>query len=745
MTDLSHLNDQQREAVLTTEGPLLVLAGAGSGKTRVLTERCAQIIRNGTPPWAVLAITFTNKAAGEIKERLVRILGAQGNDVWGMTFHAACVRFLRRDITALGYKTGFTIYDSDDQKRVMKEVMKTLNYDEKRVNPQAVLSMIGRAKDAEQDAKTMLASAPDDYFLKTVAECYDLYQKRLFEANALDFDDILALSVRLFREHPDILSHYQRRFSYILIDEYQDTNKLQYHLVSMLAASHRNLCVVGDDDQSIYGFRGATIENILNFERHYPEAKVIRLEQNYRSTGNILGAANNVISRNAGRKGKILWTGAGPGEPVKLIAALNENDEARFICETVLNGAAIGANFRDYCVLYRMNAQSSRVEAQLRLSGVPYKVVGGMKFFDRTEVKDMMAYLQIIHNPSDDLRLMRILNVPPRGVGGKGMAVIRALAARDGASCFDVIEQSDSYPELARLAPALKAFAANVRAWGMAAGSGYGTSSLPRTDPDIRAGAPPVPLAMLYDDVLERSGYARMLQDKDDDESRGRLENIYELKTNIAQYQEDAAEPSLGGFLDDTALFTDLDKYIEEDNAVTLMTMHSSKGLEFPNVFLAGMEEGIFPGMRSAHDPAAVEEERRLCYVGVTRARERLYVLCAGQRMLYGQTTHNFPSRFIEEMGLSQSRERQNGTPGCASPENPVRRGRTPGVPPKQNRAPKISIRKGDAITHKRFGKGVVLTVTPMGNDAMLEIAFDEGGTRKLMLNFASAFITAGG
>ncbi|MCL2002475.1 MAG: UvrD-helicase domain-containing protein [Oscillospiraceae bacterium] len=725
MTDLTHLNNEQREAVLTTEGPLLVLAGAGSGKTRVLTERCAEIIRNGTPPWAVLAITFTNKAAGEIKARLVSLLGAKGSDVWGMTFHAACVRFLRRDITALGYKSGFTIYDADDQKRVMKEVLKALNYDEKRVNPQAVLSIIGRAKDNELDAKALSESAPDDFFQRIAAECYGVYQKRLFEANALDFDDILALTVRLFRERRDILEHYQRRFSYILVDEYQDTNRLQYHIVSMLAAGHRNLCVVGDDDQSIYGFRGATIDNILSFERQYPEARVIRLEQNYRSTGNILRAANSVISKNYGRKGKTLWTGSEPGEPVKLIAALSENDEARFISETVLNGIAVGSNFRDFCVLYRMNAQSSRVEQQLRLSGIPYKVVGGTRFFDRAEIKDMMAYLQIIHNPDDDLRLMRVINVPARGVGGKGVAVIRALAARDGVSCFGVVEKAETYPELARLAAVLAAFAKTVRAWGLAAET--------------------LPLPMLYDDVLERSGYARMLTEKDDDESRGRLENVRELKTNIAQYQEDAEEPTLGGFLDDTALFTDLDKFDEGDNAVTLMTMHASKGLEFPAVFLAGMEEGIFPGVRSWHDPAAVEEERRLCYVAVTRARERLFVLRAEQRMLYGQTSHNLPSRFIEEMGVAPQAAREAPVfaerPGFGSPgrEGGVR----PAARPSPQPAPQLSISKGDAVAHKRFGKGVVLAVTPMGGDAMLEIAFEEGGTRKLMHKYAAAFLTA--
>jgi DNA helicase-2/ATP-dependent DNA helicase PcrA len=734
MHDLSHLNDKQREAVLATEGPLLVFAGAGSGKTRVLTERVAHIIRKGTPPWAVLAITFTNKAAKEIKERLDKILLPScapdapldaTSRCWAMTFHAACVRFLRRDIEALGYKSGFTIYDTDDSKRVMKEVLRALNYDEKRVIPAAVLSMIGKAKDLEQGPAEMIAASPGDFMVKTAAECYELYQKRLFEANALDFDDILAKTVRLFRENPDILAYYQKRFSYILVDEYQDTNRLQYNLISMLAAKHKNLCAVGDDDQSIYAFRGATIENILNFERHYPEAKVIRLEENYRSSGNILAAANKVISKNFGRKGKTLWTSADAGEPVRLIAALNENDEARFISETVMNGVAVGQNFRDFCVLYRMNAQSSQVERQLRLSGIPYKVVGGMKFFDRAEIRDMMAYLQVIHNPSDDLRLLRILNVPARGIGGKGMAVIRALAERDGRSCFEILEDADTYPELARLTPVLKNFASMIRAWGQASAA--------------------LPLTMLYDDVLERSGYARALTGKGDDESKTRLENTLELKSSIAQYEEDTVEPSLGGFLDDTALFSDLDNLDTEgedrDNTVTLMTMHAAKGLEFQTVFLTGMEEGIFPGIRSAYDPAAIEEERRLCYVGVTRARERLYVLCAAQRMLYGQTTHNLPSRFIGEMELvkpkPQIQEQPRPSAGLAPRGSQVRR-----VTPPQPPAPSFSVNKGDAITHKSFGRGVVIAVTPMGNDAMLEIAFDESGTKKLMRNHASKFLS---
>ncbi|MDR1692362.1 MAG: UvrD-helicase domain-containing protein [Oscillospiraceae bacterium] len=740
MHDISHLNERQREAVTTTEGPLLVLAGAGSGKTAVLTERCAMIIRQGTPPWAVLAITFTNKAAKEIKERLVRLLGKEGGDVWAMTFHAACVRILRREIAALGYNRSFTVYDTDDQKRVMKEVLKTLNIDEKRVSPQAVLSLIGKAKDSERDPKALAASAPDDYFTKLSAECYALYQKRLFDANALDFDDILALTVRLFRQEPEVLRYYQRRFSYILIDEYQDTNMLQYSLVSMLAAGHRNLCVVGDDDQSIYGFRGATIENILSFEKHYPEAKVVRLEQNYRSTGAILDTANRVIAKNMGRKGKTLWTGNGPGDPVRLTVARSENEEARFISETVLSGVSEGASYRDYCILYRMNAQSGRLETQLRMSGIPYKVVGGTRFYDRAEVKDMMAYLQIIHNPHDDLRLTRIINTPARGIGGKGVAVLQAMAARDGVSCFEVAEQADTYPELGRLAKTLTTFTREIRALGKLSGA--------------------VSLTDFYDAVLETSGYAKMLRDKDDEESRGRLENVMELKSSLQSYQENAEEASLGGFLDETALFTDLDKYEDADNTVTLMTIHAAKGLEFPSVFLVGMEEGIFPGSRSFLDPAAIEEERRLCYVAVTRAEKRLYVLCAEERLLYGQTSHNPPSRFIAEMGLEPAGRVPCAPAGSPFSDLPFSRnarrpersaprkapgGLMPDITPEPSRktAKALTLAKGDTVTHKRFGRGLVLTVTPMGDDAMLEIAFDENGTRKLMRNFAAPFLEA--
>lgn len=715
----SRLNKMQREAVLATEGPLLILAGAGSGKTAVLIERCAQIIKNGAPAWAILAITFTNKAAKEIRDRLEQSLGSDGREVWACTFHSACVRILRRDIERLGYGRSFTIYDMDDQKRLMKRVLRDLNYDEKRFAPQAVLSVISKAKDAEQGPRELAAAGRGDFFINVCAECYKEYQRRLAEANALDFDDIIALTVRLFSESPDALAYWQKRFRYILVDEYQDTNLLQYKLVSMLSAGHRNICVVGDDDQSIYRFRGATIENILSFEQTYPDARVIRLEQNYRSTSAILEAANSVISRNKGRKGKTLWTDNGAGEPVTLRQALNENDEARFITDTVLEGVKDGAAFSDYCVLYRTNAQSGRIENALRMSGVPYRVIGGMRFFDRSEIKDMMSYLQVIHNPTDELRLSRILNVPARGIGEKTIVTIRALASRDNTPMFSVLLQADSYPELARSSLTLKRFAEMILS--------------------LRESSAVLTLPEFYDEALYKTGYGQMLREKADEESMSRYENVMELRTNLAQYQEsDPENASLGGFLDETALFTDIERYDEREDTVTLMTMHAAKGLEFPRVFITGAEEGIFPGNRSQTDPAELEEERRLCYVAATRAKEKLYVLHAGERMLYGYTSRNMPSRFIEEMGLipDEPRKAREAKPRPVHQPSVLRD--RPSVPIKTTTE---LLRKGDMVEHKQFGRGMVTAVTPMGGDALVEIAFEDKGTRRLMQKSASPFM----
>ncbi|MCL2082622.1 MAG: UvrD-helicase domain-containing protein [Oscillospiraceae bacterium] len=731
MIDISHLNIYQKEAVGHTEGPLLVLAGAGSGKTAVLTLRIANIIDNGTPPWAVLAITFTNKAAAEIRERLSRLLGQDGHDVWACTFHSACVRILKRDIEALGYPKSFTIYDTDDQKRLIKRIIKEFNLDDKRYPPPAILSHISKAKDAEVNPAEYVKDAGNDSYYKIIGECYLRYQKELKDSGALDFDDIIALTVRLFRENPEILERWQRRFSYILIDEYQDTNKLQYNLISMLAQKHRNLCVVGDDDQSIYKFRGATIENILSFETQYPEARVVRLEQNYRSTQAILEGANNIIRHNQGRKGKTLRTENTRGEEISIYRAVNENDEARFIAEAVLERVRQGGRFGDHCVLYRMNSQSNRIESTLRMSGIPYKVIGGTRFFDRAEIRDIMAYLQLIHNPHDDLRFDRIINVPARGLGAKSLEVIHALAARDQSSCFEIIKQAGKYPELSRIAGTLSRVAGIVEFLMEQLSSGI-------TLPDF------------YEQVLEQTGYARMLRDKGDEESKGRLENILELKSHLSQYCE--AEPedaSLGGFLDDTALFTDLETYSEGDDALVMMTMHSAKGLEFPAVFIAGAEENIFPSSRAIPHPDELEEERRLCYVAVTRAKQKLYIIAAKERMLFGATMYNPPSRFIREMGLqAEIRPAQSESAATTyiagkakEPSIPADRVSRSSLARPTSPVTLEALRKGDCLTHKRFGKGLVLSAEPMGGDVLLEIAFEESGTRKLLQKSAAPFL----
>ncbi len=718
--DLSHLNPEQKKAVMHTEGPLLVLAGAGSGKTTVLIERIAQIIRQGTPPWAILAITFTNKAAGELKARLERMLGPAGNDVWAFTFHAACVRFLHKDIELLGYGRSFSIYDTDDSRRLMKDVLKTLELDDKRFPPQTVLGSISKAKNEGFFAEDYARDCAGDYYTQKVSDCYLEYQRRLKEYNALDFDDIILLTVKLFKEHTEVCAHYKRRFQYILVDEYQDTNHMQFELISLLAQDHRNLCVVGDDDQSIYRFRGATIENILNFEEHYPRAMVVRLEQNYRSTGAILDCANRVIAHNVGRKGKTLWTGNEKGDLVSFFCGYSDNDEARFVADTIVEGVRKGRHFKDYCVLYRMNAQSNRVENAFKASGVPYKIIGGVRFFDRAEIKDMLSYLHVVQNTGDDLRLLRILNTPPRGIGDKTVSIAQGLAQRDSCSLYDVISRAREFPELQRPAGQLMTFSHMIE--------------------DLRRAAPDMQLPDFYDLMLEKSGYLRHLSEKDDMEARGRQENVLELKSNLAQYALNAPEPSLGGFLDEIALFTDIEKYDEQADAAVMMTIHSAKGLEFPVVFVVGAEENLFPGARAVGDPHEVEEERRLCYVAVTRARENLFVTCAQERMLFGQTTRNMVSRFVKEMELftepPPQTKRQKatfaGTPSAASAA------RSAFV---ADNAKALSLSKGNMVEHKAFGRGMVLAIHPMGGDALVEIAFDTIGTKRLMLKAASKFM----
>ena len=790
--DLRRLNDAQRQAAMATEGPLLLLAGAGSGKTTVLIQRVYNLLTYGrgsdsdfvpedaseedlaflegfpeapSPldfdrarrlcavdpprPWEIIAITFTNKAAGELKDRLAARLGPEANDVWASTFHSACVRILRRDIDRLGFAKDFTIYDTDDSRRVVKDILKELNLDDKAFPPKNVLSVISSAKDQylgpEEFARRH--SAETDWRMARIAKIYAAYQKKLASASALDFDDIIFHTVTLLRQEPEVLEYYQRKFRYVLVDEYQDTNHLQYLLTGLLAGGRRNLCVVGDDDQSIYRFRGANIENILNFEKQYDNARTIRLEQNYRSTQNILDAANAVIRHNAGRKGKTLWTENGGGEKVGVRTVLNEQDEAAFVTGDILSAVGRGARFRDAAVLYRMNAQSNALEYAMKRSGVPYKVVGGMKFFDRAEVKDMLAYLCVLNNPLDDLRLRRIVNNPARGIGGTTMDRVAALAESQGASLYEIIRNADLFPELKSAAAKLLKFADLIDGLRKDGGS--------------------LALPEFYDAACERTGYTQALKDKNDMESRGRLENVQELKSNILGFLDRQPEDAtLSGFLNEIALYTDLDSLEQSDDCVTMMTIHAAKGLEFPLVYVVGLEEGIFPGSSAQFEEEELEEERRLCYVAMTRAKERLTLTNARQRMLYGKTASNRLSRFLEEIpegnrewegkdlqpggtfgtrstaygsggfGGSGGSGVQRSAPVYARPARPAyQEARRTAV---QTAAPSIALEKGDRIAHGVFGEGTVLSVQPMGGDALIQVDFQGAGQKKLMLKAAA-------
>ena len=801
-TEYSNLNPCQRQGVLATEGPLLLLAGAGSGKTTVLIHRVANLLRFGrgsdtdeipipisedevqfleqyaaapdaaqrplmeylcavepARPWEVLAITFTNKAANELKERLGRMLGEEvAADVWASTFHSACVRILRRDIDRLGFDRSFTIYDSDDSKRVIKDIIKELELEEKSFPPREVQSIISRAKNDMQTPEDFAeqGKAINDWRKIRMGKVYSLYNKKLRDANALDFDDLLWHTVRLLETTGDVREYYQRKFRYILIDEYQDTNALQYRLAALLTNQAKNICVVGDDDQSIYRFRGADITNILSFERQFRGARVIRLEQNYRSTQNILDAANAVIRHNQGRKGKTLWTENGQGELVTVKTTYNESDEANFVLGQIMMYYRRGGNWGDCAVLYRTNAQSNAMEYACKRNGVPYKIYGGLKFFDRAEVKDMLAYLCVINNPTDDLRLRRIINVPARKIGAATVDKAQLIAARYGLTLYDVLCRAEEFPELKSSAAKLKPFTDMIE--------------------EMRRRLPDCPLPEFYDYVCERSGYAPALREKDDVESRGRLENVQELKSSILTYLENAegTEPSLSGFLDEIALYTDLDSRADGDNCVTMMTMHAAKGLEFPQVFVVGMEEGLFPGNRAMGDGAEMEEERRLCYVAMTRAREKLTLTNARQRTLYGRTTPCMPSRFLNEIPeenmewLSkpqprseswEERDSDYGDRGYGSyggygqrSAAPVVTRREPAEPkagalrsaagaskaaPKAA-APRMQIQAGETVEHDAFGRGLVLSVRAMGGDALVEVAFDSVGTKKLMLKMAA-------
>lgn len=723
----------QRQAVFCTEGPLLILAGAGSGKTTVLVNRIAYILKSELcKPWQILAITFTNKAAGELKERICNAVPEGGSDIWAATFHSTCARILRRYGDRIGFTSHFTVYGTDDQKKLVKDILKQLNYDEKMLPVKRVLNEISKAKDEMLTPQEMLKRAGYDNLKQSVAKVYEIYQSRLKTADAMDFDDMLCKTVELFQNCPDILEFYQNQFKYIMVDEYQDTNKVQYKFVSMLAAKYGNICVVGDDDQSIYKFRGATIENILSFENTFKGAKMIRLEQNYRSTQNILNAANGVISNNTMRKGKTLWTENAVGDKIEVHTSDSERDEAQFIAKTILDGVADGRKFSDFAILYRMNAQSNSIEQALSRSGIPHRVIGGRRFYDREEIRDMVAYLQVINNPHDDVRLGRIINVPKRGIGATTLEKASEIAAGLGESIYSVIKDADVYPQLSRAATKLKSFVALID--GLMEAEQSGDYSL----------------AELYNLILEHTDYEKYLKTEKDNPDV-RIENIEELSSNIIKFEEDyAEEASLSNFLEEISLQTDIDNYDAEADSSVMMTLHSAKGLEFPVVFIAGLEEGVFPSIATMMNPDELNEERRLAYVGITRAKEKLYITKAKSRMLMGHTSYNKVSRFVNEIPpelLNYTGEKKTfaSTNGFSASSSHISIGAGSKFTPNKsfNTFTKPAVKsgtvykKGDCVFHKVFGKGMIMKTEKMGNDTMLEVAFDKAGTKTLMANFS--------
>lgn len=762
----SRMNEMQQEAVFTVNGPLLVLAGAGSGKTTVIVNRIVNMINFGNAffdtarkgsdfdveflksyingetddvdglrdavavnpvrPWNILAITFTNKAAAELKERLNAVLGEEALNINASTFHSACVRILRQEIDRIGYGRDFTIYDSDDAQRLVKAVMSELEISEKNFPPRSVLSEISFAKNRMISPEMMKNDAGGDFRKKVIARIYAHYCSRLKDSNALDFDDILLLTVKIFEEFPDALEKFRNRYKYIMVDEYQDTNQVQFRLVSLLSAEHKNLCVVGDDDQSIYKFRGADITNILSFEKQFEGSKVIRLEQNYRSTQTILDAANSVISNNEGRKPKSLWTKGDKGEKVYWYKACDENDEAQFVASEILKHYKETGKYANNAVLYRMNAQSNIIERSFIKSGIPYRVYGGMRFYDRKEIKDVTAYLSFLNNPNDMLRLKRIINEPKRGIGDATVTVLEEISRDLKLSPLEVMRNSSDYPPLSKKSAVLKAVA--------------------EIFDDLIEKADTIPLDEFLDEVLDKTGYMAYLKSMGE-EGTSRIENVYELHSTIASYVNEAEEPTLSGFLEEVALYTEADRDSGLDDKVTLMTIHSAKGLEYDNIYVVGMEEGIFPGFRSMDSLEELEEERRLAYVAITRAKKHLYISSAAQRMLYGQTQRNLTSRFIKEIG-SEFIEKHDNTIALkkkdksddtvtsvhsSSLQQQLARNRTKQTAKNEN----VEFNVGDRVIHNIFGEGVVISAQKITNDSMLEIAFDKVGTKKIMANFA--------
>ena len=757
------LNEQQQQAVFSVNGPVLVLAGAGSGKTTAIISRIVNMIYFGDGyaqadgylpeedavwlqayidgkepedverlreilaiapirPWNILAITFTNKAAGEMRARLASTLGEElASSVHASTFHSACVQILRRSIERLGYGSDFAIYDADDSRKLMKSCLADCNVSEKQFPPRGIVQEISNAKDAMISPEEMWEDAGEDYRKQTVARLYAAYQRHLRESNALDFDDIIYLTVELFRRFPEELAKYQYRFPYVLVDEYQDTNHAQYQLISLLTHASGNLCVVGDDDQSIYRFRGATIENILGFEEEFPDCTVIRLEQNYRSTQNILDAANSVIANNTGRKSKHLWTNAGAGEKITWYRAADESDESAYVSDTILKQVKAGEKYSDHAILYRMNAQSNMLERALVHKGIPYRIYGGTRFYDRKEIKDILAYMSIVENPNDRVRFERIVNEPKRGIGNATLALLLQISQDLHLSPLEVLQNVEQYPALSKKKTALKKFA---ELW----------ETLITAEREQ-------PLEQFLDTILEKTGYHGMLASMGE-EGTFRLENIEELKTSILTYQNEAEEASLGGFLEEISLYTDVDKYEPDQDTVMLMTVHSAKGLEFRNVFLVGMEQGVFPGNRSLSTPQDLEEERRLAYVALTRAKEKLTLTTAASRMLFGMTMRNPPSQFLEEIDKSlleektSRRQSKRGIPaGNAESVQSISLLQQQMAASKKRvyQAQPKEFHVGERVRHAVFGDGTVLSITKMANDAMLEVGFDQVGTKRLM------------
>ena len=737
------LNPQQQEAVECTEGPLLIIAGAGSGKTRVLTQRIAYLItEKQVNPWNILAITFTNKAAGEMRDRVDQLADVNGGSVWVSTFHSTCVRILRRYIDRLGYDTNFTIYDTDDQKHVIKDIIKQMDLDTRMFKDRALLSAISSAKNELISPEEYQLDAAGDWNKQTISKVYNAYQRVLKQNNALDFDDLLMKTVELFQSQPDVLDSYQERFRYLMVDEYQDTNTAQFALVNLLAKKYRNLCVVGDDDQSIYRFRGANIRNILDFEKNFPDAKVIKLEQNYRSTQNILNAANAVIANNRGRKKKTLWSDRDEGEQVHLRQFMNAFEEAEYVAGDIRAKVREGAEYSDFAVLYRTNAQSRMFEEKFLMANIPYRLVGGLNFYSRKEIKDLLAYLKTIDNARDDLAVRRIINVPKRGIGVASVNKAADYAEEQGISLYEAMRRADEVPGLARAAAKLKGFTQYIDS--------------------LRAMAGILSVEELLKKVIDQTGYVRELEAEDTEESRARIENIDELITKVVTYEESAEHPSLNGFLADVALVADIDMEDNDTNKVLLMTLHSAKGLEFPNVYLTGMEDGIFPSYMTitSDDAMELEEERRLCYVGITRAMNDLTMTSCKTRMIRGETQYNKVSRFVHEiprelvdLGRDSLPERKKEAEiqkknvwkkAVQEFRKPAAYSQTMFDKPAMTKgsslmnasgAPDYEV--GDVVRHIKFGTGLVLNIVKGAKDYEVTVDFEKYGVKKMFAAFA--------